>query len=407
MQYPGSPIRYDSIQIADDASQPSAGEINPGIVANRNHILWLEMMQNRAFSSFSGRNFAPSDFRYAAQVPLTAVPAVGPVRMHGIGANTGYFFAALRDANIGVNSSFICATRDGAEWTRYSTLTLSQASGLQHSAVAVSEDGWVVLGCAHDTGNAGQRIDVVSPAHIVDQATRATLGSLTNWRAAVFTANRAYVFGGRSALDDSTGSNYARVASATKASGLTDWAHPTGGTLATALMGANSWAVATDGVRRVVAFATGGLFSSCLSVDELTNVVSEVPFPMHFVRGVAYWRGLFWCSVYEPDLGDPARIYSSVDGITWSYRSTVGDVSQSGLVVVGDSMMSFDADGDVKGAWVTFDGDVWSSGSVTMSATPGRSIVAKTGSRTAVLTRPGINHLIDPSALRISLGGLL
>lgn len=418
--YDGQPIFANGITLADDGVPPQAGEINPGVEACWDAALWLKRELSRAFSRFSAKNFLNSNFAAATKTNPSDLPNA-LTKILALAASDYYFYITVRDGDSPDFSTFV-RTRDGIGWGVRASVSLPIANNREHAAIAARPSAttdvqeWIIAGhSARGSGGAGQRIDVVNPAGTVNTATRGALSALTNYSAACFAGDRAYMFGAQPTFDGvAVPGNSGRVVSATLAGNFLDWANATGGILGGTLQSAAFWRCAVLGNIVVAVCGSGsGATDEYVRVDATTNVVTQPTLPNvgsdQLNTNVVVWNGKFWVGKIDLLTGTGTNLYSSTDGAQWVLESTVPGIIAM-LVAEQSTLLAFEnfnpiaSTGD--GSFQTVDGITWERTALsTMLITTART--ASTKLRSAFLRFPDYSYAQLPANLRISLGGLL
>lgn len=413
--YEGNPVFANGITLPDDGVPPQAGEINPGLEGCWDAALWLKREISRAFSRFSAKNFVNSNYTLALQVNPTDIPSAD-TKPTALAASSEWFYLALRDGTA-PDSVSVVRTRDGFGWGIRASVALTVASNREYGAIAAkSADAlgateWLVLAhSARGSGGAGQRIDVVSPAGVVNTGTRGALSNSCNYAAAAFVGERVYAFGATTTFDGvAVGANAARVVSASVAGSCLDWATPSGGVLSGNLALATGWRVAVNGT---IAVATVPQSDDYVRVDSVTNTVTQLTLPSTdgdiTNSNPVVWGGKFWLAKVKVGVG--TYIYSSPDGYSWEVASALPGVFIAALAAEQSILVAFESFNPIAktgdGSYQTIDGVAWdrTALSTQLIAT---AQVASTASRSAVLRFVDVPYLNMPSNLRVSLGGLL
>lgn len=416
--YVGEPVLATSITLLDDGFPPVAGEMNPGIAATWDGVLWLNRELSRAFSRFSAKNFISANF--AASTKINPDVPNGMTKALALAASNEFFYLVVRDGDTPDVSSFV-RTRDGVGWGVRGTISLPLASNREHAALAArpsavsGQQEWIIAGhAARGSGGAGQRIDVISPTGLVNTATRSALSALTNYSAACFAGDRAYMFGAQPTFDGvAVPGNSGRVVSATLAGGFLDWANATGGVLGSALQSATAWRCAVKGDIVVAVSGYGsGATDEYVRVDATTNVVAQPTLPStasdQVNTNVVVWAGKFW--IAKVNVADGTNIYSSIDGYQWVLESSLPGFFISMLVAEQSTLLAFEnfspLTGTGDGSFQTVDGVAWERTALsTMLISTART--ASTALRSAFLRFPDYSYAELPANFRVSLGGLL
>ena len=413
-EYIGTPQRVDSITVADDSSPPQAGEINPGIEANRDQILWLEQKMGQSFAKFSARNFVPSDYS-------TAISGRSDARATALSATEDAFLIAQRNFSE-ENTVRICISRDGFGWALYISSAAPLAEAREIGAIAADRSvspGYLILGWSGTLGTSsgqGQRIDVHGPDG-PNTALRAGLFSATNYKAGCVLGSRAYLFGGVAGANGSPQAGaQPRVVTATRAGNFLDWTTAPGGTVFTGSNDfARNWVIA-HGNGIVLAFVGNENtlpLKTYIRVDEVNNLVENIELPGTGLCNcnAVFWKGKFWAFVSEGfDLAN-VQIFSSANGRSWDLVATTTALGGAGAAFAEGDVIGFftgrsTADQlDLQSLMVSFDGVEWSK--MPVSCAQYTAAIVSTNYRTAVLRDRIASQKDKTDNLRISLGGLL
>ena len=412
-EYIGTPQRPDSITLADDSSPPQAGEINPGIEANRDFILWLEQKMGQSFSKFSARNFVPASFISALANGSTQAKCTA------INANNDVFCAALRSANVSPDSQIIVTTRDGFGWQNIGVAgNLDVVDNREVGALAFRSDGYLILACSAGEGPSpvgqGQRIYVSGPDGVFDYVLRAGLSNNTSYRGACFVGDRAYAFGcTRSMFTTPIAGASTRVVTSTFAGGFKDWTTAPGGSSFTGgnadsrvwkpCVGSNGIVLATQGLA-----STDGRY---IRVDANTNQVVEGNLPLSDGQwcNFVWWKNRFWAFQTPDVFTSLVKLYSSVDGLTWEFVTDIESPIAYNAFAEGECMGLLSGVIPGPGAYkqrtlyITFDGITWTA--MPVSASTAFSHIVSTRDRTMALSTISMTPPTDVN-MRVSLGGL-
>lgn len=411
--YAGTPQRSNSISLADDGSPPQAGSINPGIVANRDHILWIEQAMAQGFAKFSAKNFVPSDMSAAV-----AGGGGSSAQITALAANPEHFVAAVR-SGLDLDQVHIVLTRDGFGWSSRRVLSMPAAASREVGALAMRADGWIVAalsGKNASSGNQGAELWVINPTNVLNNATRG-VSTATNYKAAAFVGDRCYAIGTATGIDSSGGAipgGTTRVVTASEAGLFVDWTTPVGGGgFIGGPGGAGNWHAAALGSKCIFHQGLNASDAGYVLCDATTNTVAQFTFPGSgfYLCPVVAWNGRFWSFETIGANGPTVNVYASTDGVSWGLTSTISIPGGAGGITLAEAgaLVLFSAvpGGSVAGArtaYASFDG-------ITFDALPvsyggGAQVFASTAQRSAILLSRTALYEQNRTNLRISLGGL-
>lgn len=412
-QYEGTPTWPNSYALADDGSKPTASEVNVALEALGDRTAWLRREISLAFSRFSAKNFASSNFANGAKIGSVAVPH-GSTKANGFTANAHEFLLALVDG-ADLDTTILVATRDGIGWRLVKNISNPAANARVHSAIAYRDDGWVVAAMSGaSSGGTGQRIEVVSPGGALDVNLRAGLSALTNYDATIFVGNRCYAFGVAHAFDGTAvPANSARIVSASLGGSFVDWTTPPGGGVSGPLAAAFYWYPCALGSVAIATCndASGGT-NTYAFIDSVSNVVTQPEFPDPStvpISNPVVWAGKFWVVKCNVGVGD-SHLYSSSDGLAWVHESTIPAAIITQLVAEQATLCAFELFNPIAGvgtgSFATTDGMTWERTALSTNLLP-QTISCSTTARSAFLRSRGVEYAAFPGNLRVSAGGML